>query len=121
MKSNTSWQSNSSTNYQLEVQFIHRCHPQPDPRPTHGSHLFRPTSLFIIDNNGTKYTIDSFCGPIQFYYWDNFNPNPSSCTEYFGYGNRYNYDYLELAKNTAFITTLYIDSLMIYYHIQIHL
>ena len=32
------------------------------------SAIFRPVLFYVIDN-GSNYSINSFCGPIQFYYW----------------------------------------------------
>ena len=70
-----------------------------------GSTLFRPEQFFVVED-GLTYTIDTFCGPEQYEYWDSAAASP--CTEYFSNGNRFSYDYLELATNSAYLTTLYL-------------
>eukprot|EP01084_Bolivina_argentea_P162026 281985_1 len=72
--------------------------------------LFRPTSLYVEDN-GNKRIVDSFCGPLQYYYWHHSNPNPSLCANSY---NRYNYPYLELGTvqdpdaEKVYLRTLYV-------------
>ena len=68
--------------------------------------IVRPTEIHVIDDSGNKYQIEDFCGPIQYYYWD--TDDEQLCTDYFGVTNRYEYDYLEIATDTAYLKILYI-------------
>eukprot|EP01084_Bolivina_argentea_P308859 534161_1 len=76
-------------------------------------YLVRIDSITIIDLYANKYTITTFCGAFQFYYWSEPNtglaPIPALCQDdYFTNKNLYSFSYIEMATKTACLTTLYI-------------
>ena len=74
---------------------------------THSS-LVRISEIMVIDLDDNYYAINTFCGALQFYYWDSDTiDNKTKCMDHFT--TKYNYSYIELATNTAFLTTIYIN------------
>eukprot|EP01083_Nonionella_stella_P201864 738034_1 len=75
--------------------------------------VFQPRSLYIIDSDN-NYTIDSFCGPKQYYYLNNSNISSTQCHKYFhSNGRRLNYQFLKIgSKYSNIIYVTFIDDIL---------
>eukprot|EP01084_Bolivina_argentea_P304945 526742_1 len=72
--------------------------------------VFRVDTLFVEDIQGNRYSMDTFCGAQQFYYW-NGGPVYDTATETLcdsPWNDKFNYNFIKLDTATTKLNTLYV-------------